>query len=432
MGVYKKAIITDAGEALRARAVAGEASMQFSHAKTSTYVYPDGTDLTKLTDLQEIRQTVIPSNVQIANDTLISVRSLFGNEQINEAYLIQNVGVYATDGENEILFAVCQAITPDQMPAYDGVAPSSFIYNVQLTVSQAAQISLVVNTAGTATTQDVLELEQKKVNGNGGDISETVIAATEKSQAEYPVPAAGDSAKTVLGKVQKFFGDLRNWMTGVCLLGQIVNNCVTDNVKLPLSAAQGKVLMDLYNVLNTNQKNTAPKNHASTANTYGLGSASSYGHVKLSDSYTASGGAAANGVCASSKAVNEVYKKFNAENTTNSGQNIQSITSSADNYTDIKSIDISPGVYIAIARIEFQSTSAIGDRKGRLVFSTSSDTVELATECVCAASSNWTRLNVCDIFKTNISGSIKVQGSQSSASAINTAGCVTCVRLKAL
>ena len=256
MGVYKKAIITDAGEALRARAVAGEASMQFSHAKTSTYVYPDGTDLTKLTDLQEIRQTVIPSNVQIANDTLISVRSLFGNEQINEAYLIQNVGVYATDGENEILFAVCQAITPDQMPAYDGVAPSSFIYNVQLTVSQATQISLVVNTAGTATTQDVLDLEQKKVNGNGGDISETVIAATEESQVEYPVPAAGDSAKTVLGKVQKFFADIRNWMKGVCLLGQIVNNCVTDNAKLPLSAAQGKILMDLYNVLNTKASKT--------------------------------------------------------------------------------------------------------------------------------------------------------------------------------
>ena len=256
MGVYKKAIITDAGEALRARAVAGEANMQFSCAKTSTYVYPEGTDLTKLADLQEIRQTVVPSNVQITNDTLISVRSLFGNEQISEAYLIQNVGVYATDGENEILFAVCQAITPDQMPAYDGVAPSSFIYNVQLTVSQAAQISLVVNTAGTATTQDVLELEQKKVNGNGGDISETVIAATEKSQAEYPVPAAGDSAKMILGKVQKFFGDLRNWMTGVCLLGQIVNNCVTDNAKLPLSAAQGKVLMDLYNVLNTKASKT--------------------------------------------------------------------------------------------------------------------------------------------------------------------------------
>ena len=94
----------------------------------------------------------------------------------------------------------------------------------------------------------------KKADASGGDISETVITTVKASQAEYPVPAAGDSAKTVLGKVQKFFADIRNWMKGVCLLGQIVNNCVTDNAKLPLSAAQGKVLMDLYNVLNTNQQ----------------------------------------------------------------------------------------------------------------------------------------------------------------------------------
>ena len=103
-------------------------------------------------------------------------------------------------------------------------------------------------------TEKIDEELAKKADASGGDISDTVIASTEESQAEYPVPAAGDSAKTVLGKVQKFFADLRNWMTGVCLLGQIVNNCVTDNAKLPLSAAQGKVLMDLYNVLNTNQK----------------------------------------------------------------------------------------------------------------------------------------------------------------------------------
>ena len=103
-------------------------------------------------------------------------------------------------------------------------------------------------------TEKIDEELAKKADASGGDISDTVIASTEESQAEYPVPAAGDSAKTVLGKVQKFFADLRNWMTGVCLLGQIVNNCVTDNAKLPLSAAQGKVLMDLYNVLNTNQQ----------------------------------------------------------------------------------------------------------------------------------------------------------------------------------
>lgn len=104
-------------------------------------------------------------------------------------------------------------------------------------------------------TEKIDEELAKKADASGGDISDTVIASTEESQAEYPVPAAGDSAKTVLGKVQKFFADIRNWMTGVCLLGQIVNNCVTDNAKLPLSAAQGKVLMDLYNVLNTKAEN---------------------------------------------------------------------------------------------------------------------------------------------------------------------------------
>ena len=48
---------------------------------------------------------------------------------------------------------------------------------------------------------------------------------------------------------------MRNVVAGFKLVlyaGQIVDNCVTNNAKLPLSAAQGKALMDLYTVLNTN------------------------------------------------------------------------------------------------------------------------------------------------------------------------------------
>lgn len=95
-----------------------------------------------------------------------------------------------------------------------------------------------------------------KPDASGGDISDTVITSAEEPKDDYPVPAAGDSTKVFLGKTRKFFGDIKNWMTGVCLLGQIVNNCVTDNAKLPLSAAQGKALMDLYNVLNTKTSKT--------------------------------------------------------------------------------------------------------------------------------------------------------------------------------
>lgn len=115
--------------------------------------------------------------------------------------------------------------------------------------------------------KELKKLEENKVSTSGGDISETVITTTEESTAEYPVPAAGDNAKTVLGKVQKFFADIRNWMTGVCLLGQIVNNCVTDNAKLPLSAAQGKALMDKYTQLYSNLSNLI-KSKTVTTNTF--------------------------------------------------------------------------------------------------------------------------------------------------------------------
>lgn len=101
------------------------------------------------------------------------------------------------------------------------------------------------------------EQDDKKVDSSGGDTAETVISAFEASSEEFPVPAAKEKAKTRWGKAKKFCEDFRAWMTGVCLLGHIVNNCVTNNPNLPLSAAQGKVLMDLYTVLNTKLSETA-------------------------------------------------------------------------------------------------------------------------------------------------------------------------------
>ena len=233
-----------------------------------------------------------------------------------------------------------------------------------------------------------------------------------------------------------FLEKLANKMVQQVMISHVMDSTNPDMV---MGADQGPVITKLIekvreqvNVLNTNQIGKAPISHASTANTYGLGTASVYGHVKLSDTYNSSAGAAANGVGASSKAINEVYKKFNAENTVNTNSNTISISSSTDDYTDIASLAISPGVYAAIGRIEFQSSLATGDRKGRIAFSASSGTNELATECIRAASANWPRLSVCDIFKTNVSGTIKVQGSQNSGNAMNTAGWITCVRLKAL
>lgn len=56
-----------------------------------------------------------------------------------------------------------------------------------------------------------------------------------------------------------------------------------------------------------------PASHASTATTYGAATASNYGHVKLSDNYTSSAGAAASGIGASSLAVCDAYNTLNSK-----------------------------------------------------------------------------------------------------------------------
>lgn len=66
-------------------------------------------------------------------------------------------------------------------------------------------------------------------------------------------------------------------------------------------------------------RNRAPVNHASSDTTYGRGNASQYGHVKLSDSYASNAGAASAGMGASGKAVYDSYTNLNGKiNTANS------------------------------------------------------------------------------------------------------------------
>lgn len=142
-----------------------------------------------------------------------------------------------------------------------------------------------------------------KVTSSGGDIQNTKVGAFTASTASWPIPAAGETVKVILGKIVKYFQDLNSWRSTVALITNIVNNCTSTDTNKPLSANQGKVLMD----------GKAPKSHASTATTYGPGSASNYGHVKVSDNYTSSAGAASAGVAASSKAVADAYAKLNSD-----------------------------------------------------------------------------------------------------------------------
>lgn len=205
MGQYNKAIITAAGENLIARAVVGEIQLTITKAKASDYKYPDDTNFKALTDMDGIKQVLDYPETKVLDNNMIQTRVLFSNEEIQAAYYIQNIGLYAKDGEEEILFCIVTAKTPDEMPKYHGVASTSYIYNIQNVVQDAAEINIEVVPSGVATIQDVVE----KVDATGGDISETVIRTLESIDTKYPVPVAGETTKVFMGKVKKFIEDSR-------------------------------------------------------------------------------------------------------------------------------------------------------------------------------------------------------------------------------
>ena len=165
MGVYKSAIITAAGINLVAESLTGDKTISFPTAKTSSYAYPAETNFSELTDLQDVMQSVEPSSAQVINGNIVQATVRFSNEKVENDYLIQTIGLYAkiNDGD-EILFSVLQAITPDQMPKQNPVSPTAYIYNIQTVVNQASQITVTVNPAGTATVQDIINLENSKVS----------------------------------------------------------------------------------------------------------------------------------------------------------------------------------------------------------------------------------------------------------------------------
>ena len=114
------------------------------------------------------------------------------------------------------------------------------------------------------------------LNANWDKVENALTEFDDSGTAEGITSFTDMLAKLVTGN--KLAVTLRNLKAGLQFVlhtGSIVNNCVTDNAKLPLSAAQGKVLQDAITKLNgelTNAKTTlsalnSKKHIVSTKNT---------------------------------------------------------------------------------------------------------------------------------------------------------------------
>lgn len=160
MAEYSKLVITNDGQALMAKMIAGSGNIEFTKVCSSSTQYTEN-QLQELTSLSNIKQTSLVSKVTRTNNVAIKVEAAFSNAELKTGYYMHTLGLYAVDPDKgEILYAACVETSNNcYMPPYNGVTVSAAYIQLYTTVGNAENVSLEVNPGAYATIGDIQGLE---------------------------------------------------------------------------------------------------------------------------------------------------------------------------------------------------------------------------------------------------------------------------------
>lgn len=159
-------IITNSGEELTAKLIAGTSTATFTKVASSDYDY-SAVELKSLVELNDIRQEAVISGVSRTDTTMIEVLAAMDNSELESGYYTRALGVYAKDSDgNEILFAVSiETENPSYLPPFSGKTVSSITYRMNIKVNNAEQVKIELN-PGAYPTMEQLEDVQNTVKAH--------------------------------------------------------------------------------------------------------------------------------------------------------------------------------------------------------------------------------------------------------------------------
>lgn len=200
MAIFKDTTITDNGRTLIANALGNNKQITFTRMVTSSRVYSDTTDVSKLINIDEIKQTVNLSRVS-QEGTKVRLNAIFTNASVNSAYKIETIGLYGKiDSGNEILYSVTRAAEADTMPATNGINLATVEIDLITEINNSNGATMVINPSTLATLstlQDYIKHEEKMnwmgTNGYGGLLQDAGtkkvgIAYYDKANKQMVVP----------------------------------------------------------------------------------------------------------------------------------------------------------------------------------------------------------------------------------------------------
>lgn len=162
MAEFSKLVITNKGQALLAKMIAGSGNIEFTKVSASSTAYTDS-QLEGLTSLTNVKQTSLISKVTRTNEVAIKVETAFTNTELTAGYYMKALGLYAVDPDvGEILYAVTRETSGNcYMPAYNGITVSGAYVQLVTTVGNADNVSLEVDQAAVATIGDIQDLQKQ-------------------------------------------------------------------------------------------------------------------------------------------------------------------------------------------------------------------------------------------------------------------------------
>ena len=178
MSQYNKTVLTRAGLELAKRANAGQAKFGITRAVTSADDWSHKTvqDLEEATTIPNIMQqgTIMDTDEVESNNSVIGVSLCFTNKNLSTGYQIRIIGLYVKEErqENDFLYAVTTAITPEYMPSFADKVLYKFNMQMYLVIGNAQSVNVVID-EGTAVTHEQFDKYKGEVTENLKELENT-------------------------------------------------------------------------------------------------------------------------------------------------------------------------------------------------------------------------------------------------------------------
>lgn len=161
MAEFRTMVITNKGQALIAKMLAGKGNIQFTKISLSDSTYTDA-QILAMGSISGVKQTASISRITKTSSAAVKIEGAVSNAALKTGYYIRTIALHAMDPDDgDIVYAACGATTPGWMPPYNGVSTSGCYLNLVTTVQNASNVTVTVDPAGVATIGDIKDLQSQ-------------------------------------------------------------------------------------------------------------------------------------------------------------------------------------------------------------------------------------------------------------------------------